>query len=69
MKNLEGKVAILTGSGRGSGRAIELMQAGEGKKGMVNDLDAAPAEETIAKICALHGKGESLHLEIPGKAT
>lgn len=50
MKKLEGKIAIVTGSGRGIGQAIAQKLASEGAKVVVNDLDAGPAEETIAKI-------------------
>ena len=53
MKKLEGKIAIVTGSGRGIGQAIALKLAADGAKVVVNDLDAGPAEETIAKIHAL----------------
>lgn len=59
MKKLEGKTAIVTGSGRGIGQAIALKLAREGAKIMVNDLDAAPAEETIAKIRALGSEAKS----------
>jgi 3-oxoacyl-[acyl-carrier protein] reductase len=53
MKKLEGKIAIVTGSGRGIGQAIAQKLASEGAKVVVNDLDAAPAEETVASIRAL----------------
>ena len=53
MKKLEGKIAIVTGSGRGIGQAIAQKLASEGAKVVVNDLDAGPAEETIAKLRAL----------------
>lgn len=59
MKKLEGKIAIVTGSGRGIGQAIAQKLAGEGAKVMVNDLDAGPAEETIAKIRALGSDAKS----------
>src|ERR1039458_2296713 len=55
MKKLEGKIAIVTGSGRGIGQAIAQKLASEGAKVVVNDLDAGPAEETIAKLRALGG--------------
>jgi len=55
MKKLEGKVAIVSGSGRGIGRAIAMKLAGEGAKVVVNDLDAAPAEQTVADIKAAGG--------------
>jgi len=59
MKKLEGKTAMVTGSGRGIGQAIALKLAREGARVMVNDLDAGPADETIAKIRALGSEARS----------
>ena len=53
---LAGKVAIITGAGRGIGQAIALKLASEGAHIVVNDLDAAPAQETVAAIEASGGK-------------
>ena len=47
---LKDKVAIITGAGRGIGRAAALMFAAEGAKVVVSDRDAAPAEETVVDI-------------------
>lgn len=55
-KKLEGKVAMVTGAGRGIGRCIALKLAGEGAKVVVNDLDAAPADEVVAEIRAAGGQ-------------
>jgi 3-oxoacyl-[acyl-carrier protein] reductase len=56
MGNLEGKVAIVSGSGRGIGREIALKLASEGAKVVVNDLDTEPAKETVAAIEAAGGQ-------------
>jgi NAD(P)-dependent dehydrogenase (short-subunit alcohol dehydrogenase family) len=41
---LNGKVAIITGSGRGIDRAIALKLSPEGASVVINDLDEAPAQ-------------------------
>lgn len=53
---LDGKVAILTGSGRGIGAAAARLFASEGAAVVVSDLDPAPAEETAAAIRNAGGK-------------
>lgn len=53
---LEGKVALITGSGRGIGRALALKLASEGARIVVNDLDSGPAEEVVAEVRALGGE-------------
>ncbi|MEV6067215.1 SDR family oxidoreductase [Nocardia sp. NPDC052001] len=55
MGTLDGKVAIVSGSGRGIGREIALKLASEGARVVVNDLDAEPAKETVAAIEAAGG--------------
>ncbi len=52
---LDGKVAIVSGSGRGIGRDIALRLASEGASVVVNDLDPEPAHETVEDIKAAGG--------------
>ncbi|MRH90722.1 SDR family oxidoreductase [Nocardia sp. SYP-A9097] len=59
MGTLDGKVAIVSGSGRGIGREIALKLASEGAKVVVNDLDAEPAKQTLAAIEAAGGQAVS----------
>ncbi|MEU5974662.1 SDR family oxidoreductase [Streptomyces sp. NPDC047315] len=55
MGTLDGKSALVSGSGRGIGREIALRLASEGASVVVNDLDPEPAERTAADIRAAGG--------------
>jgi NAD(P)-dependent dehydrogenase (short-subunit alcohol dehydrogenase family) len=54
--SLEGKVAIVTGSGRGLGLAYAQELARQGAAVVINDVDAAVAEEAVESITAAGGK-------------
>ena len=56
MGMLDGKIAIITGSGRGIGSATAHLFAAEGASVVVSDLDPNPAEETAAAIREAGGK-------------
>ena len=64
-KLCEGRVAIVTGAGRGIGREHALMLAEQGAKVVVNDLggdeagggaDLTPAQEVVSEIEAMGGE-------------
>jgi NAD(P)-dependent dehydrogenase (short-subunit alcohol dehydrogenase family) len=67
---LDGRIAIITGAGRGIGREHALLFAAEGAKVVVNDLGgaldgssaaASPAEEVVAEIRAMGGEAVANH--------
>ena len=47
---LDGRIAIVTGAGRGVGAATALMLARDGARVVVNDLDTEEADQTVARI-------------------
>jgi 3-oxoacyl-[acyl-carrier protein] reductase len=55
MKLLEGKSAIVTGSGRGIGRAVATLFAEHGAHVVVNDIDGETAEGVVNSINASGG--------------
>jgi NAD(P)-dependent dehydrogenase (short-subunit alcohol dehydrogenase family) len=68
--SMTGKVALVTGAGRGIGREIALLMAAEGASVVVNDLgtsisgegaDRSPAEEVAGQITAAGGRAMARH--------
>jgi 3-oxoacyl-[acyl-carrier protein] reductase len=58
--SLAGKVAIVTGSGRGLGLAYAQELARQGAAVVINDVDAATAAEAVASIEAAGGKATAV---------
>ncbi|MGK0742538.1 SDR family oxidoreductase [Leucobacter sp. Z1108] len=58
--SLNGKVAIVTGSGRGLGLAYAQELARQGAAVVINDVDAATAAEAVASIEAAGGKATAV---------
>ena len=56
MANLQGKIALVSGAGRGIGREIALKLAREGARVVINDLDPEPANEVVAAVRAAGGE-------------
>ena len=65
MAKLSGRVALVTGAGRGIGRELALLLAAEGARVVVNDLDPEPAEETAAAARAAGAEAVAM----PGSIT
>lgn len=77
MGALEGRVAIITGAGRGIGREHAVLFAREGAQVVVNDLggspdgsgaDASPAEEVVSEIRAFGGEAVANHDDVSDAA-
>lgn len=65
MENLTGKVAIVTGAGRGLGREESLQLARQGARVVINDIDRPDArdaaEEVVASIRSLGGEAIAVY--------
>src|SRR5437667_680084 len=73
MGSLDGKVAVVTGAGRGIGRAESLLLAEEGAAVVVNDLggewdgtgkDDRPAQQVVDEITAAGGRAAANYEDI-----
>jgi NAD(P)-dependent dehydrogenase (short-subunit alcohol dehydrogenase family) len=58
--DLSGKVAVVTGSSRGIGRAIALRMAQQGAQVVISSRKAPACEAVVAEIEAAHGAGRAI---------
>lgn len=66
---LQGKVAIITGAGRGIGRAVALGYAQEGAAVVLNySRSAEAAEEAARSICAAGGRAVAVRADVSSLA-
>lgn len=57
---LDGKTAVVTGAGRGIGRATAELFAAQGASVLVTDMDEEPASNTASALRAAGGKAHAL---------
>jgi NAD(P)-dependent dehydrogenase (short-subunit alcohol dehydrogenase family) len=74
---LDGRVAIVTGAGRGIGRSVALLLASQGASVVVNDLgvamdgsgqDSGPAHDVVTEIAEVGGKAVASGADISDHA-
>src|SRR5262249_52552631 len=68
MAKLQGRVALVTGGGRGIGRAIALAFAAEGAKAAVRARTAAELQEVVAAIRGRGGEAVALTADVADRA-
>ncbi len=66
--DIEGKVALVTGSGSGIGRATALRLAREGAAVVVDDIDEAGGRETVRQIEAAGGHAAFTRADVASEA-
>lgn len=65
---LEGKVAIVTGAGRGIGREIALRLSRDGASVVVSDIDLASAESTAREIAQGERRAMAVRTDVTDRA-
>ena len=64
MKELQGKVAVITGAAEGIGRAIAEQATARGMKLVLADISAAKLNETVAMLRAGGAEVEGIQVDV-----
>lgn len=64
MNDLQGKVALVTGSAQGIGKAIALLLCEHGATSVIADLNMAAAEKTAAEFKALGHSAVAMEIDV-----
>src|SRR4051812_16731590 len=67
MGRLDGRVAFLTGAGRGIGAAAATRLAAEGAAVAVTDMDIGPAQETADEISSSGGRAIAIPVDVTNR--
>lgn len=64
MGRVQGKIALVTGAGRGIGAECARLLAEEGATVYLSDRDDGPGEEAAAEVCEAGGDAYFVHLDV-----
>ncbi len=64
MKNLQGKVAVITGAGSGLGRELSKVCAARGMQLVLGDVDQPGMEQTLAEIREANPQADAVSLRV-----
>ncbi|HET7143032.1 MAG TPA: SDR family NAD(P)-dependent oxidoreductase [Anaerolineales bacterium] len=67
MNNLEGKVVLITGAGKGAGRALAMAFAGQGAIVAANDISPNNVGELVSEIIASGGRSKAFIEDVAKK--
>jgi 3-oxoacyl-[acyl-carrier protein] reductase len=68
MNRLEGKVAVITGAGKGIGRAVARRFVQEGARVVVAELDSVAGKQVVDELAALGGEGVFVETDVAAKS-